>query len=112
MADRATVAPQTDGPGAATKAAGTSVDAATEVAGTSVDAATEAAVEAVYRDDAGRLTATLIRSCGGDFQLAEDSLQDAFAAALEHWPGEGVPPDAGCVDLDHRPPQSDRPAAP
>ena len=91
MADRATVAPQTDGPGAATKAAGTSVDAATEVAGTSVDAATEAAVEAVYRDDAGRLTATLIRSCGGDFQLAEDSLQDAFAAALEHWPGEGVP---------------------
>lgn len=55
------------------------------------DAATEVAVEAVYRDDAGRLTATLIRSCGGDFQLAEDSLQDAFAAALEHWPREGVP---------------------
>ena len=54
-------------------------------------AATEAAVQAVYRDDGGRLTATLIRSCGGDFQLAEDALQDAFAAALEHWPTAGVP---------------------
>jgi RNA polymerase sigma-70 factor, ECF subfamily len=55
------------------------------------DAATEAALEAVYREDAGRLTATLIRSCGGDFQLAEDSLQDAFATALERWPQDGVP---------------------
>jgi len=56
-----------------------------------VNAATEAAIEAVYRDDAGRLTATLIRSCGGDFQLAEDALQDAFQSALEHWPADGVP---------------------
>ena len=54
-------------------------------------AATEAAIELVYREDAGRLTATLIRSCGGDFQLAEDSLQDAFATALERWPADGVP---------------------
>lgn len=56
-----------------------------------MNAATEAAIEAVYRDDAGRLTATLIRSCGGDFQLAEDALQDAFQSALEHWPADGVP---------------------
>ena len=54
-------------------------------------AATQAAIETVYREDAGRLTATLIRSCGGDFQLAEDSLQDAFATALERWPLDGVP---------------------
>jgi len=54
-------------------------------------AATQAAIELVYREDAGRLTATLIRSCGGDFQLAEDSLQDAFATALERWPLDGVP---------------------
>ena len=54
-------------------------------------AATKAAIELVYREDAGRLTATLIRSCGGDFQLAEDSLQDAFATALERWPADGVP---------------------
>ncbi len=60
----------------------------TEVGGV---AATQAAIELVYREDAGRLTASLIRSCGGDFQLAEDSLQDAFATALERWPEDGVP---------------------
>ncbi len=47
-------------------------------------------VEAVYRSESRRVLATLIRLLG-DFDLAEDALQDAFAAALEKWPNEGVP---------------------
>src|SRR6266702_3303928 len=42
-------------------------------------------VEKIFRDEAGRALATLIRLVG-DFDLAEDALQDAFAAALERWP--------------------------
>ncbi len=38
----------------------------------------------------GRVLATLIRLLG-DFELAEDAMQDAFAAALAQWPGEGIP---------------------
>ena len=44
----------------------------------------------VFRDEAGRLTATLMRLLG-DFDLAEDLVQDALIAALEHWPTEGIP---------------------
>lgn len=47
-------------------------------------------VEAVYRTESRRVLATLIRLVG-DFDLAEDALQDAFAAAVEQWPREGVP---------------------
>src|SRR5687767_7758402 len=47
-------------------------------------------LENVYRDERPRALATLIRLLR-DFDLAEDSLQEAFAAALEQWPGEGVP---------------------
>jgi RNA polymerase sigma-70 factor, ECF subfamily len=47
-------------------------------------------VEAVYKADSRRIFATLIRLLG-DFELAEDALHDAFRAALEHWPMEGVP---------------------
>ncbi|MBR0855130.1 RNA polymerase sigma factor [Bradyrhizobium liaoningense] len=47
-------------------------------------------IEAIFRDEAGRALATLIRLVG-DFDLAEDALQDAFAVALEHWPGCEVP---------------------
>jgi RNA polymerase sigma-70 factor (ECF subfamily) len=47
-------------------------------------------VEAVYRSESRRILATLIRLLG-DFELAEDALHDAFRAALEHWPKEGVP---------------------
>jgi RNA polymerase sigma-70 factor, ECF subfamily len=50
----------------------------------------EEAVEAVYRAESRRVLATLIRVLG-DFDLAEDALQDAFAAALQKWPREGVP---------------------
>src|SRR6476469_10933890 len=42
-------------------------------------------IEKTFRDDAGRALATLIRLVG-DFDLAEDALQDAFAVAMERWP--------------------------
>jgi len=47
-------------------------------------------VDAVYRADSRRVLATLIRLLG-DFDLAEEALHDAFAAAVERWPSEGVP---------------------
>jgi RNA polymerase sigma-70 factor, ECF subfamily len=47
-------------------------------------------VEAVYRVESRRVLATLIRLLG-DFDLAEEALQNAFAAAVEQWPREGVP---------------------
>ncbi|MGJ4943334.1 RNA polymerase sigma factor [Bradyrhizobium sp. HKCCYLS1011] len=51
---------------------------------------TPAAIEHIFRDEAGRALATLIRLVG-DFDLAEDVLQDAFAAALENWQDGGLP---------------------
>ncbi len=48
------------------------------------------ALEALYRSDSGRIRATLIRLLG-DFDSAEDALQDAFHAALERWPVDGIP---------------------
>src|SRR5690242_4315718 len=48
------------------------------------------AVDAVYRAESRRILATLIRLVG-DFDLAEEALQEAFAAALERWPRDGVP---------------------
>ena len=47
-------------------------------------------VDAVYRSDSRRVLATLIRLLG-DFDLAEEALSDAFAAAVERWPTDGVP---------------------
>ena len=47
-------------------------------------------VDAVYRAESRRVLATLIRLLG-DFDLAEEALHDAFRAALEQWPNEGVP---------------------
>ena len=47
-------------------------------------------VEAIYRSDSRRVLATLIRLLG-DFDLAEEALHDAFAAALESWPENGLP---------------------
>jgi len=49
-----------------------------------------AAIEGVYRTDWGRIVATLIRHFG-DFDLAEESAQEAFAAAINQWRDEGVP---------------------
>src|SRR5882672_6065377 len=47
-------------------------------------------VEAIYRAESRRVFATLVRLLG-DFDLAEEALSDAFRAALEQWPREGVP---------------------
>jgi RNA polymerase sigma-70 factor, ECF subfamily len=44
----------------------------------------------LFRNESGRVLATLIRLLG-DFELAEDAMQDAFAAALAQWPSEGIP---------------------
>jgi len=49
-----------------------------------------AAVEAVYRSDWGRIVATLIRVVG-DFDLAEEAAQEAFAAAVDQWRDSGIP---------------------
>src|SRR6266511_913089 len=49
-----------------------------------------AAVETLYRSDWGRILATLIRLVG-DFDLAEEVVQEAFAAAIEQWRTTGVP---------------------
>jgi RNA polymerase sigma-70 factor, ECF subfamily len=48
------------------------------------------ALEAAYRNEARRVLATLIRLVGG-FEAAEEALHEAFAAAAEQWPREGVP---------------------
>ncbi len=47
-------------------------------------------IEAVYRSDWGRIVAALIRSFG-DFDLAEETAQEAFAAALDQWRVSGIP---------------------
>jgi RNA polymerase sigma-70 factor (ECF subfamily) len=49
-----------------------------------------AAIEAVYRAEAPRVLATLIRLLGG-FDRAEEALHDAWLAALDSWPQRGVP---------------------
>ncbi|APR74735.1 RNA polymerase sigma-70 factor, ECF subfamily protein [Minicystis rosea] len=51
----------------------------------------EAAIERVFRHEGGRVLASLIRRCGGDFELAQDALQDAYAQALAVWPASGMP---------------------
>jgi RNA polymerase sigma-70 factor (ECF subfamily) len=49
------------------------------------------AVEEVYRSEWGRVVATLIGMVGGDFDLAEEAAQEAFAAAVIQWQQSGVP---------------------
>jgi RNA polymerase sigma-70 factor (ECF subfamily) len=49
-----------------------------------------AGIERFYREEFGRVLATLIRVLG-DFDLAEDAAQDAFASAVEQWPRDGLP---------------------
>ncbi|MET7991200.1 RNA polymerase sigma factor [Amycolatopsis sp. NPDC005232] len=52
--------------------------------------AVEAAVTAAFREEGGRVVATLIRLTG-DWDLAEECVQEALARALERWPRDGVP---------------------
>ncbi len=63
----------------------------------------KAVAESVFREQSGRITATLIR-ISGSFDLAEEALQDAFAAALARWPESGIPdhPAAWITTAAHR----------
>jgi RNA polymerase sigma-70 factor (ECF subfamily) len=54
----------------------------------------EQVVDRLFRQESGRVVATLIRVLG-DFELAEEAVQDAFATALERWPEDGVPRNPG-----------------
>src|SRR5450631_2472739 len=47
-------------------------------------------IEALYRSESGRVLATLVRLLG-DLDLAEESMHEAFAAALTSWPQAGIP---------------------
>lgn len=53
-----------------------------------------AAVDRLFREESGRAVATLIRLTG-DFDLAEEAVQDAFVIALERWPRDGLPTNPG-----------------
>src|SRR5579859_7955944 len=53
-----------------------------------------ASLERAYRESSGRAVATLVRLFG-DIDLAEEAVQEAFAAAAERWPEAGVPPNPG-----------------
>ena len=59
--------------------------------------------EAVFREQAGRIVASLIR-LSGSFDLAEEAMQDAFASALVNWPARGIPnnPGAWITAVAHR----------
>ena len=54
----------------------------------------EPEIEHVFREESGRILATLIRGFG-DFDLAEEVMQDAFAEAVRDWPNQGVPANPG-----------------
>lgn len=61
-----------------------------------------AAVARVFREEQGAVLATLIRHLG-DFQVAEDAVQDAFVAAAATWPRDGVPANPGaCITVTAR----------
>jgi len=55
-----------------------------------VEPETQQQIATIYRNESRRVLATLIRLLG-DFELAEEALQEAFAAALKQWPTEGIP---------------------
>ncbi len=57
-------------------------------------AGTREVVDRLFRQESGRAVATLIRALG-DFDLAEEAVQEAFAVALQRWPAHGVPDNPG-----------------
>jgi RNA polymerase sigma-70 factor, ECF subfamily len=63
----------------------------------------KAIAEEVFREESGRIMASLIR-LSGSFDLAEETLQDAFASALANWPARGIPgkPGAWITAVAHR----------
>src|SRR5215469_7866751 len=62
-----------------------------------------AAAESLFREQSGRIIATLIR-ISGSFDRAEEAMQEAFAAALVSWPEKGIPqnPAAWIIAAAHR----------
>ena len=62
-----------------------------------------AAAERVFREESGRIVATLIR-ISGSFDRAEEAMQEAFASALASWPEKGIPqnPAAWITSAAHR----------
>src|ERR1700737_2815091 len=61
---------------------------------TGSQSATDAALTAIFREETGRLTAALVRALG-DFDLAEELVQEALLEAVEHWPKDGIPSKPG-----------------
>ena len=57
-------------------------------------AASDEAVAAVFREEAGRLTSAMVRILG-NFDVAEEVVQDSLVAALERWPHQGIPDNPG-----------------
>lgn len=55
---------------------------------------TQSVVESLFRQESGRIIATLIR-IAGSFDLAEEAMQEAFASALANWPAKGIPDNPG-----------------
>ena len=70
-----------------------------------------ALIEQVFRDEWGRVLASLVGFLG-DFDLAEDAAQEAFAIAAERWPRDGVPANPRRVAGDDRAQPGDRPHPP
>lgn len=52
------------------------------------------AIERIFRDEFGRVVASLVRRFG-DLDLAEEAGQEALVSAMEHWPRDGIPPNPG-----------------
>src|ERR1700737_1710186 len=61
---------------------------------TNTRATTEAALATVFRAEAGRLTGAMVRMIG-NFDIAEEVVQDRLLVALEKWPVQGIPENPG-----------------
>ena len=72
---------------------------------------TTAAIERIFREESGRVVATLVRLFG-DIDIAEETVQEAFVVATERWPADGRAAQPGRLDHHHRPQPGHRPAAP
>ena len=59
-----------------------------------MSAGTRAAIERIFREEFGRVVASLTRRFG-DLDVAEEAAGEALLAALERWPVDGVPPNPG-----------------
>jgi RNA polymerase sigma-70 factor (ECF subfamily) len=70
------------------------VSDAGSAAGAPRNSESTAALERLFRRESGQVLASLIRTLG-DFELAEDALQEATISALDHWPRDGIPANPG-----------------